>query len=454
MSDIWRGYIAQTFLHCTGSLLAFSIPIVKQVNDRDSDVTNAKHSQDDSEELSSQIQALIGFLSTFNCLQYSYKVSKREFATSLPHCMIVLYTELVNNGFLNDAKDISLIHEWIKALNSLSYLFPEFHHNKECLAKGENLYTPNWNFTDHSFCNVTTDSPTLVPKERSQCGDSLLTVVHINLGHKEVIPIWLAQWQYVYPNPVFYISDLRKHKSSGSCILEPTDYFAISCNVKDDRGYLAYESMINAITRYPNYSNYLFIHDDAYISHKSLQNVLEEGVSAICKSTFVDKPIAWFWRSSVLNSIKLLASRDNFLENSIYRNYTGKFCPELYTDKSKMTEGNYRFYRNMADVFILTQKDIQTFNITINMYLEVDMFLEVAVPNTFRCALNAKEIDYTTYWDYKRLNIELNFGELCGANPPQIFHPVWKISRNKMNDEDWWRKLDMYITIRYCDMAK
>ena len=454
VSDIWRGYIAQTFLHCIRSLLAFSAPIVKQVYEQVSNVANAKHSQDGSEELSSQTQALIGFLSTFNCLQYSSEVSKMESTTSLPLCMIVLYSKLVNSGFLNDEKDISLIHEWIKALGSLGYLFPEFHHNKECLAKGESLYQINWNFTDRSFCNVTTNPSTIAPPGRRQCGNSLLTVVHINSGHKEVIPVWLAQWQYVYPNPIFYISELRNHKTTGSCILEPTDYFDITCNVKDENGNLAYESMINAITRYPNYSSYLFIHDDAYISNKALQNVLEEGVSAMCQSAFVDGPNGWSWRPYVLNSLNIIASHDYFLENSIYRNYTGKFCPELYSNESKMTEGNYLFYFTMADVFILSHKDIEAFNDTINIYLDADMFLEVAVPNTLRCALNATEIDSTTYWDDRRNNIEHNLKEICGANPSQILHPVWKISHGEMNDEDWWGKLDKFITIRSCDIAK
>ena len=457
VSDIWRGYIAQTFLHCTGSLLAFSAPIVKQPYDKHSNVANGKRFEDGSDKkLSSQTQEFIGFLSTFNCIQSSYEVANLEFAKSLPHCMIVLYSKLVNRGFLDGEKDSVLIHKWNLALKSLHYKFPNFYPNKECLAKSDSLYQPNWKFADNSFCNETFDS-SIAPPVRGQCGDNLLTVVHINFGHKEVIPIWLAQWQYVYPNPVFYITYQKNKRNSGSCVIEPTDYFDITCNVKDEQGFLAYESMIHAVTRFPDYRNYLFIHDDAYISQKTLQAVLKDGISAICKCKYVDPTGSthWSWIPRIEASMHLLASHGDFHENSFYRTATGRFCPELYVNESKITEGNYLFHYTLSDVFIITNTHIETFLKIITKYLEVEMFLEAAVPMTLRCGLNAREFDYITYWDYRRNNINFNKDKICGSDPPQILHPVWKISHgNNMNEKDWWDQLDKFISIRYCDFNK
>ena len=448
VSDIWRGYIAQTFLHCTGSLLAFSAPIVKQVKDKNS---NTKLSQKDT-RLYSQIKDLIEFLSVYDCIQSSPKVSNGELTESLPHCMIVLYSKLVSRGFLEGEKDISLIRGWIRALISLDYFFPNFYPNRECKAKRDSLYRPNWDFAEHSFCNVSQNTTT-APSGRRDCGRSLLTVVHINFGHKEVIPVWLAQWQYVYPDPIFYISDRKESRNSGSCLLEPTDYFDISCDVKDELGRVAYESLILAMARYPDYDNYMFIHDDAYISHKTLEKVIDDRVSAICNTLLADGAINWSWNPMVQKSMQKLVIQNEFQPKSIYRESTEKYCPELYEDESKFSEGSFSYYLNMADIFILKSSDVEAFLVIINKYFEVDMFLEVAVPMTFRCALNAREIPRVTYWDGRRGNIDHNRGEICGTNPPQILHPIWKLSIKQTNPEEWFRQLKLFVTVRYCEIA-
>ena len=448
VSDIWRGYIAQTFLHCTGSLLSFSTPIVKQVYEKYLDTNN--RSQDET-SLSSRVLELIEFLSVYDCSRQSPRVNV-DIHNSLPYCMIVLYSKLVSRGFLEGEKDISLIHEWIKALISLDYLFPNFYPSNNCLAKRDRLYQPSWNFTHHSFCEGSINSTT--PSGQRECGNRLLTVVHINYGHKEVIPIWLAQWQYIYINPIFYISDKKEKINSGSCMLEPTDYFNVACNEKDHNGQMSYESMINALGRYPDYDNYLFIHDDAYISHKTLHNVIADGVSMISECEFITLSKNWMWVPRIEKSMKALWLDGNFQQDSFYRKITGKYCPELYANESKVAEIEFLFHFTMSDVFILTKSDIETFLIIMNKYLDVEMYLEAAIPMTLLCALNAREIEYKSFWDWRRGDIDVNQKLICNSsNAPVILHPIWKISHSDKNDEDWWEALEKYISIRYCDFV-
>lgn len=101
VSDIWRAYVAQHFMHKDGTHLAFSIPYVTQIRNEHEDMKDFNAELD----LYQKSRQLVDFLSSKEC--------------SETQSLMAMYEHLYRREYL-DSNDLKFMNAWIQTFQSVS----------------------------------------------------------------------------------------------------------------------------------------------------------------------------------------------------------------------------------------------------------------------------------------------------------------------------------------------
>ena len=266
VSDIWRSYFNQPILWATGRLLAFCTAAVSQFRNAHD------YMQDFQAEipLYEKVPALLEALLNFNV----------SMDLPLPSSIVLLWTRMYEIGFI-EVEDVELVQAWIADLTAINYSFPVASgFSSVSLPPQEEAVGPISQPQEESVGPISSPlqeeavGPISQPQEEAAaCKETaslnnfsrpllfkgILLVVNYNSQHYQTSCFLRELWGGLFEQIVFFGS----RSDTGYGILEANISSEICQEgLMNSCGRFFDDSMQAAITLFPNYSGYLFTHDD------------------------------------------------------------------------------------------------------------------------------------------------------------------------------------------------
>lgn len=410
VSDIWRSFIAQTLLKLTGDTLAFSSPWVDQIR------TSHDILADFDSEIPLYVQSLelVNYLRNWTCS-----------ADKLETCIEQLYNDLYDLSILHEA-DIFLVRSWIMDLRNIGYKFPRI----STTAKRETV-----SFYD-TLPTVFTNSSN-VPISEKILG--IVVLNYDNILQKVRIEEILSKF-FVHPHhchnqnrsySVQYDVVISAPKVCHTCHFKPLT------NTWSNRGFLAYNSIIQANYVLPGYKGYLNIHDDFAINYCAVGSRYWDQNTAwfsIPYPTEGQAQLSWDWWSSPVSQIKL----GNFSRNKKQRNtnlqqvrkVTSQVAVNMIADFNVTLHLNKLYSKSsrhvyagkgQSDAFFVGADLIADFNTALYSFAIEGVFLETAVPHTAKLTIppaSFRHLPLCTAWDSSRRDIASWLLQTCTTAHP------------------------------------
>lgn len=354
VSDVWRAYVAQAVLPKTSGLLAFTGPQDLGPHQLQQ---NASHDEDPALYESA---ILCAFISNLKLNQSALDAVAHGDALD---GLMMVYVQAATRGLLNYTTNINAeIHGfilWAQALRQLGYAAPE----------------------------MTAAPPEQISQVRVH--DDLLGVVQINFAAMSVFsteggkqtrfegyPTWrtVPLWRALHPelpHVVFFLAGASPCPSIAG--------LDVVCT-QGANGFTSYQNVFQAWRRYPNFSHYLFAHEDAVVRRSSLKGMLLSGLSAHAPYTGLNLSTDWAQFRAADKSIATLHTTQRVPP-----------CPQHVAN---------RWHFGQSDWFLLVQNDVERMAGPADVYYWAALFLEAAVPTLFAChAPNATQYDLHVDWN-------------------------------------------------------
>lgn len=246
-----------------------------------------------------------------------------------------------------------------------------------------------WTIANTSLSSLTAS----VPKEKTR---GVVAVLHINHGHIESIPLWMALHSHEFLSVQIYVP--KSTKRSSVCGL------SIHCISDDFSGGLAYESMVHAIDSVTQEQNeivgFLFVHDDI------------------------------IWRPGLVFSENraLLSGAEQFHPESEWAKAVGeKGVPAL--DRFRAKYKQVQAFSAQSDFFYVPRNYATQFAIMGRQMREMEVFLEIAVPTMMHSEImsgGVSQLKLYTEWSDNRNNVAYTLKKFCSHEDIQydLAHPV------------------------------
>jgi len=351
VSDIWRSYIAQAVFARVGLRLAFT-PAYVQHN------RTAHNFQGDlaaEQPLYTQTEALLRFLRDWDCL-----------ASDAGGALLEVYVHLYEHGIVEE-DDVRAVTQWVAMLVDMGVYMPKVAHGRLRHA------------TQPAGVRL------LDELRKSREGKHLQNVkpaLHINFGHKEVVPVWHGIWGSLYREASVYLPGTPPsdcHTALG---------LPVHCATRDEDGYFAYRSWLHSYEHASSAGaepvTVMFTHDDAVPSLQVLS-----GFQASRSTVLMNTPVAcglsgtienvWFSRPVGKAALARAIQRPGALSGLINR------------------DGQFRACVATMDLFaskvMAHDKTLDHFYDALRTMSSEDAFLEWAVPT----AAHATVTNSTTY---------------------------------------------------------
>jgi len=230
-------------------------------------------------------------------------------------------------------------------------------------------------------------------------------VLHVNHGHIEIIPTWMA---------------LHSHKFQSVYVYSPLAYpecpmvsgIEVRCISGDVKGLTAYSSMVHAIESFvqgpkdPTIEGFVFLHDDVVWR----KNDKLDGNQSYCVQNRRFIPAdskGWYWTNQ-RSGTQAMDVLDKRLGKSV------------------------EYFHGQADEFYVAVQDFKSFIGIGSEMVSAGLFLEIAVPTIFASFLGKnmrlpRQVGLLTYWDQRRTDFRLNIQEFCAHEGTTFSHP-YKLS--------------------------
>jgi hypothetical protein len=332
VSDIWRSYIMQYFIkrfEPGPGIVAFSGMFVDHLRNKHSYMADRQAEV----QLIEQVAALVSYLEHRPCT-----------SSWLAEELVILYDDLYQRGFICK-EDVYAAVAWVTALTA---------------------HMPNIRLMQYS-----------IPKTEEQIPRAnVMGVVHINHGYRANVPVWMALHGHQFRTVSFYTPGTSVEQSAS---ISGINVIRLS---HDGAGFLAYESMVDAIERiadirYKKGRHYnityadtidvdgaLFLHDDV-----AFHAEISTNVSWLPHNNEHHGPLLpssrWYWGNSTWG----LPAFQN-AKNRVNSKLLKSMVP----------------YRGYADVYFVHKSHMLTFASLGRTLLDSQVFLEVAVPTIFHGA--------------------------------------------------------------------
>lgn len=361
VSDIWRSYATQYLLHSLDEpgAIAFSGAFVSHRRNNHSYMADRQAET----QLYEQASALTLYLS---------QRPLRAALSNLLQELVFLYDDLYQRGFL-EAGDVHTAIAWAKAVAAL-YPSPTISQRRK---------------------QAEPETDTASPAD-------VLAVVHINRGHRKVIPVWMSLHAHKFAAVAFYMPGAYAEGISG---IQP---IRVS---KDSKGYAAYESALDTVEhvwfnkcdhavfwelakKCSALQGVFFLHDDAVLHMPRFDTDVSTSPS---RRELAWNATEWTWIPPGWGR----AAWDNFTQQ-----YNTSMPP----------------FRGQSDSFYVARKNFQVFVELAANLLSSKVFLELAVPSIAH-ALDWGELKLTTAWDHSRRNAT-SLALRCCQESCDVVHPL------------------------------
>ena len=253
---------------------------------------------------------------------------------------------------------------WKKDFVSIQEFFNELY-SREYIEQGDLNGIQCWLELIIPLLNVSTNlenTHVVFPKTFHWKRHNVLSVLHINTRHIEVLPVWMAIYGHNFK------SGLVKVYLPGLTPCKGLSGIEIHCISDDWKGYFAYESLIHAIKNADSnekVDGYLFFHDDVLWNTEKLD--FHNNISAITRFQSAqygaDVSINHYW--PWWNSQWGLQAMKSF--------QIDYGC--------SIKESSY--YRSWSDFYFISNKDKDKFVNVGSVMRKHEIFLEIAVPTIF-----------------------------------------------------------------------
>ena len=201
--------------------------------------------------------------------------------------------------------------------------------------------------------------------------------------------------------------------------LSDSDYRITTVYEKpDESGFFAYDALTTAMISYPQFSGYLYAHDDMAMNVSKLMELDMDSMwvtaSSQCLNNidWVNKKNDWTWWNTVWGTKNI----QNFLDS---RTDLAMELKECFGSEKTWCYGQSDFFYVPRSLKDLTLR-------VLTAYRAYDIFLEIALPTFHHCYVpnnRTVELSLCTAWGKKR-NIYPILYENCKNRDFTLFHPI------------------------------
>lgn len=224
--------------------------------------------------------------------------------------------------------------------------------------------------------------------------NNAVAVLHVNFMHVEAVTLWMGLHRHQFHSVAVYVPGLQP------CM--PISGITIHCLSNDSPGYLAYESIVHAMTQelpsWETVSGFLFLHDDVlWKPALEIDTPISRALGACeggtgyheCYTEF-KSPVKdeWMWTKT---DVGQRAETD--------------FQALLAQDQSFSAQEIRPFF-GQSDFFFVSKSDTALFLHYSRMMLSTRLFLEIAIPSLFLNVLRNTSTPFilVTNWGEQRKN--------------------------------------------------
>lgn len=439
VTDIWRGYWAQTLLWQIGQNLAFFPPNAVQVRNSHSYMND--FIQED--QVYKDTGNLVAFLKQWKC------ELNRFF-----ECATDLAFKMAANGFWNQS-DALLITAWISDLKRVGYSEPDLvttNNKTPCIDEQHavifspvsqkssainQIYVPanpsgsrylqNFCSSDSQW-NYNSLDPT-----PSISHENILMVIVFNSPHYNVIPILGAMYRQHFPNIAFcgnvandwdqFYLDLRKD-TLGSDVLERFTMI----NVTYTRGFFAYDCLLRAMEMDYEVDGFLVLGDDLLFNFWHMNNFNSHGVFLQRTPDYhtIDKRAKssnWtWWVSEVLGKgaiNRALDNIDDIVNNDENTTYFAKVLYNVTMNRALKDENIVTVA--VTDLYYVPRHKANEIYYTLVMFRREQVFVEIAIPTALSsCGLDVSFFNGSSLWNSSRVSDPMKYY----SEDDYFLHPV------------------------------
>lgn len=421
VSDIWRGYWAQTLLWLLGQRIAFLPP----------NAVRSRHGHryiddfHDESELHQKTTSLIRFLKKWKCRDRSFF-----------SCVSRLGHDMAAADFWRTS-DAAAIDAWLLDLRSFGYEEPSMAVAKSSTDDFRRVYFSSnlqnlpsghgWSDM-RTICEGSMNLGNLsVTSRPSFTFDKLLLVIVFNSPYHQNIGVLEALYRDHFPNMV-YCSQVKNYDrllqdiAKGPIPLRVPNVSFI--NITSAGGYFGYECPIRAIEmNYGDLDGYVILGDDVLFNFWNLNSVPDLTDSAHIQSPlWVNRTltkIGWQWWPLKIGkqaTDKAFAELEAMALKDVDPTRKGLFR-EFLENRKKVNLTTNNISRGVADFYHIPRGAAPLFAEVARLFLKHQVFLEIAVP-TITVSLHPRPFS-------KTISGKSLWGGKPRSSPIKFFDPVF-----------------------------
>ncbi len=402
--DMLWGLIAQKLLWISGNNL----------------LINTEHSKQNDPSSDAKFEGVSETLRGWKCHSQIFSV-----------CILDLVQDMAEQLNL-EQHYVDDLHLWLKALNGSNYQFPLVSPSKSGLCKADNVLfhpvcksliavednlkfkpintkTPNINLQEHDRIYRNTCPPRNVGNSHINFElpwvsfPDVLLIVVFNKPHYESIPFVDTLYRPFFPNILYCGPGFPNMNSQELKNLKFSFYSFGQTKKGHQMGSFNYECMIKAVEMFFPVSGYWFVSDDLLLSVHKIKNFRLNRTAFVPLWDIVIDDVSdciiskWGFRRyrkqimNVLKNMEALQGVDVFIEYEIIQN-DSLVKQQCYKQLVGLNGGPYRVNGGLADIYYIPQEIAADFAVLGSLFLEHDVFLEVAVPTLMQCLVGIKNV--------------------------------------------------------------
>lgn len=351
--------------------------------------------------------------------------------SQLVMCIMQLVKVLVEKHVV-DGSVGPILHEWLRALNQVGYEMPQLSSTNETCVSEDVIFRP----VDYSQLvhRKPRSGKPLIPVKNVQdlyrtyqdtCSQSkqnkfdvkinfthpwvqfenVLLVVTFNNPHYESIPFIETLYRAFFPYMMHCGPGLPNFTSAKMDKLKNFDFTFYSYGRTKDghvSGAFNYECVTSAINMHFPVEGYLVISDDLLVSvYKTFdlrrflswyvpsKEVKTADITKLkeCRLGMCDFYPHWYWWEAYQTEVLKLLSR---MEREQYSSSVVNRC---YRQLMVLNGGQHRVNGAYSDIYYIPDRIASEFSILTSLFLEEDIFLEIAIPSILRCLENTDDME-------------------------------------------------------------